>query len=90
MLESVCTGQMYLPTLVFMSREGGGLRAWGLLLLYNVLFVVPLFAVFLLGASGVRSQRLADWTRRNVVPAKLLLAAVFLVLAALLLFNVLV
>ena len=85
LLESVCTGQMYLPTLVFMSREGGGFRAWGMLLLYNVLFVVPLFAVFMLGAFGVRSQRLAVLTRRNVVPSKILLAVVFFSLAAFLL-----
>jgi hypothetical protein len=85
LLESVCTGQMYLPTLVFMSREGGGCRAWGMLLLYNVLFVVPLFAVFMMGAFGVRSQRLAVLTRRHVVPSKILLAAVFFALAAFLL-----
>ena len=85
LLESVCTGQMYLPTLVFMSREGGGCRAWGMLLLYNVLFVVPLFAVFMMGAFGVRSQRLAALTRRNVVPSKILLAAVFFAIAAFLL-----
>lgn len=86
-LESVCTGQMYLPTLVFMSREGGGCRAWSLLILYNVLFVVPLFIVFVVGAVGVRSQRLAGWTRRHVVPSKLLLAAVFFALAMFLLAN---
>lgn len=86
-LESVCTGQMYLPTLVFMSREGGGLRAWSLLLLYNILFIVPLFAVFVFGALGIRSQLLADWTRRHVIPSKLLLAVVFLFLAFLLAVN---
>lgn len=81
-LESVCTGQMYLPTLVLMSREGGT-RPWGLLLLYNLMFVVPLLAVFGLSALGVRSQRLTAWTRLHVVTAKLLLAVVFLLLAAL-------
>lgn len=86
--ESVCTGQMYLPTLVFMSREGGGHRAWCLLLLYNILFITPLFMVFFLGSLGVRSQRLVRWTHRNVVPAKILLAAVFLVLAVLLLARI--
>jgi cytochrome c biogenesis protein CcdA len=85
LLESVCTGQMYLPTLVFMSRDGGGFRAWGMLLLYNILFIVPLFAVFLLGAFGVRSQRLAELTRRHVVPSKILLSLVFFALAAFLL-----
>ena len=85
LLESVCTGQMYLPTLVFMSRDSGGFRAWGMLLLYNILFILPLFAVFLLGAFGVRSQRLAELTRRHVVPSKILLALVFFALAAFLL-----
>jgi len=72
---------MCLPTLVLMSREGGGSRAWGLLLLYNILFVVPLLAVFVLSALGVRSQRLVDWTRHHVVPSKLLLALVAFLLA---------
>jgi cytochrome c biogenesis protein CcdA len=76
---------MYLPTLVFMSRDGGGFRAWGMLLLYNILFIVPLFAVFLLGAFGVRSQRLAELTRRHVVPSKILLSLVFFALAVFLL-----
>lgn len=86
-LESVCTGQLYLPTLVVMAREGGPSRVWGLLALYNAAFIVPLFSVFLLGVAGVRSERLAGWTRRNVVPSKLLLAAVFFGLALLLVFQ---
>ena len=85
MLESVCTGQLYLPVLVWLSRESGGMRAWMLLLLYNVAFVLPLLVVFLLAAYGVHNQRLSDWSRRHVVPAKLVLAAVFLILAFLLL-----
>jgi len=85
LLESVCTGQLYLPLLVWLSREGGGARAWSLLLLYNAAFILPLFAVFLLAAFGMQNQRLADWSRRHVVPAKLLLALVFIALAVLLL-----
>ena len=85
LLESVCTGQLYLPILVWLSRESGGVRAWMLLLLYNVAFILPLLVVFLLAAYGVHNQRLADWSRRHVVPAKILLAVVFLTLAFLLL-----
>ncbi len=85
LLESVCTGQLYLPLLVWLSREGGGARAWSLLLLYNVAFILPLLLVFLFAAFGMQNQRLADWSRRHVVPAKLLLAFVFLALAVLLL-----
>ena len=56
---------------------------WGLRLLYNLMFVVPLLLVFGLSALGVRSQRLSDRTRLHVVPAKLLMTLVFLLMAAL-------
>lgn len=85
LLESVCTGQLYLPLLVWLSRESGGLRAWLLLLLYNVAFILPLLVVFLLAAFGVHNRHLVDWSRRHVVPAKMSLAVVFLILAFLLL-----
>lgn len=83
LLESVCTGQLYLPTLVLMSRAGLT-RARLLLLLYNAAFILPLLAVFALGAAGVGSHRLAVWSARNIVPSKVLLGVVFLVLAILL------
>jgi len=84
-LESVCTGQVYLPTLVLMVREGGfNLRVLWLLLLYNALFVLPLVVTLLLTWRGLRTERLLEWSRRNVVPAKLALAALFMGLAVLL------
>lgn len=83
LLESVCTGQLYLPTLVLMSRAGSA-RARLLLLLYNAAFILPLLAVFALGAAGAGSRRLSIWSARNVVPSKLLLGGVFLALAVLL------
>jgi hypothetical protein len=83
LLESVCTGQLYLPTLVLMSRAGV-VRARLLLLLYNAAFILPLLAVFALGALGVGNRRLSGWSARNVVPSKILLGCVFLTLAVLL------
>ena len=81
MLESVCTGQLYLPTLVHVSRFGNR-RAWALLLLYNFAFILPLFAVFLGVACGMRNRRLAQLARDNVVPAKIMLGIIFMLLAA--------
>ena len=80
-ISSVCTGQLYLPTIVLMTRSGDAARARLLLFFYNCAFMVPLVAVFLAAAFGVRSQRLADWTRRHVVPSKILLGIVFVALA---------
>jgi len=74
LFEAVCTGQIYLPTLVLMAREGGG---HGVLALYNAAFVLPLVAVLGLSVAGMRSQRLAAFSERNVVVAKLLAAGLY-------------
>jgi hypothetical protein len=83
-LEGVCSGQTYAPTLVLMGREGR-YAAWGLLALYNALFVMPLLVVLALVSFGLKTEQLTDWTRKHVVPSKLLLGVVFLLLAAALL-----
>jgi cytochrome c biogenesis protein CcdA len=82
-LEGICTGQMYLPTIQYMSRTPG-LRASGAayLLLYNVLFMLPLIVILGAALAGVHFQRLNAFLRRHIGGAKLLLAAVFFMLAA--------
>jgi threonine/homoserine/homoserine lactone efflux protein len=82
LLESVCTGQVYLPTLVFLTRHPDlhG-RTWALLALYNLMFIVPLVVVFVAAYRGVRSQRLVEWSKRNVVWGKFLMGLFFLALA---------
>ncbi|MFN2352311.1 MAG: hypothetical protein ABR497_10235, partial [Kiritimatiellia bacterium] len=81
MLEAPCTGQLYVPVLFYLSRQGAG-RVWGLLLAYNLMFVLPHVMVFVLAAAGsVSGLRLADWGRRYVVPARLLQAFVLVALA---------
>jgi len=85
-LESVCTGQVYVPTLVLVIKAGGSVSgAWGYLLLYNAMFVLPLAVVLVLVRLGLGTPRLLAWSRRNVVISKVLLGTLFLGLAALLL-----
>jgi len=83
-LESVCTGQMYVPTLVVMAGEGMS-KAWCKLLVYNVMFILPLVVVFILTFLGLRSQALLEWSRKNVAVSKVLMGLFFLVLAGLIL-----
>jgi len=83
LLESVCTGQVYGPTLVFMTRHPDlRMKAWALLVLYNLMFVVPLAVVMLASFYGARNRQLLNWSRRNVVLSKILLGCLFLVLFA--------
>ncbi len=83
LLESVCTGQIYLPALVLMARAGQSLpQVISLLVIYNLMFVMPLIVIFVLVVKGLEMPALLDWSRRHVVPAKLLMAGVFLGMAA--------
>jgi cytochrome c biogenesis protein CcdA len=84
-LESICTGQVYLPTIVFVLRDASlRLHALGYLLLYNLMFVLPLVIIFMLVYFGLRSASLARLAQRHTGTTKLLLAAVLFGLAALL------
>ena len=56
-----------------------------LLLLYNVMFILPLAAAFAAAYQGVRIAAMLQWSKRGVVGGKILLGLVFLVLFALLL-----
>jgi cytochrome c biogenesis protein CcdA len=81
-LELVCTGQIYLPALMVMNRTGMTGRSLLLLMAYNLAFILPLVLVTVLAAHGVSGKALAEFARRNVVRTKLLMAALFLLLAA--------
>ena len=78
LMESVCTGQLYVPTLALMAREAGSRgRALGMLGLYNLLFVAPLIVLSVAVAWGVRSLQLVTLLQRQAVPARILMAVLF-------------
>ena len=58
-------------------------KAWGYLLLYNIMFIMPLVTIFILTYIGLRTQTLLDWSKRNVVVSKIMLGCLFLILASL-------
>jgi hypothetical protein len=84
-LESVCTGQVYVPTLVLAvrSQQSAG-RALAGLLLYNVAFLLPLAGVFVCCYAGVSSQSLVRWSGRHAITAKVIMGIFFLALALIL------
>jgi cytochrome c biogenesis protein CcdA/thiol-disulfide isomerase/thioredoxin len=80
--ELACTGQVYLPTIVFMTSVAEmRLSAVGYLVIYNALFVVPLVIVFAITYFGVSSQKLTAAFQTNAGAVKLLTTALFTVLA---------
>jgi len=83
LIELACTGQVYLPTIIFVLGVPA-LRARGLLylLLYNVLFVLPLVVVFVLAYWGTTSERLGQFVNKRTVVIKLATAGLFILLGA--------
>lgn len=83
LLEAVCTGQVYLPTIILMTRhEGLKLTGWLYLILYNILFVLPLLIVMVLAYFGLRWNKLAKTTQKNLTLIKVLFGVVLIGLAA--------
>lgn len=84
-LESVCTGQVYVPTLILILKDNALAegRAWQLLLLYNTMFILPIVLVFIAVYFGLRTDTLLAWSRRNVVVSKSLLGLFFIAMALL-------
>lgn len=89
-IELGCTGQIYLPTIIFvMSRPELHQRALFQLIIYNVGFVVPLIVVFLLACLGTSSQRMAAFVNRHTATVKLMTALLFLALTGWLVWELL-
>ncbi|WP_038165228.1 cytochrome c biogenesis protein CcdA [Verrucomicrobium sp. BvORR106] len=75
-LELACTGQVYLPTIVYAMKSGAS-NATGFLLLYNLAFIVPLATVFGLAWGGLRSDALIRFQHRHTAKVKYALALLF-------------
>jgi cytochrome c biogenesis protein CcdA len=87
LLDALCTGQVYVPVLALISREPGSWRSFALLALYNLAFISPLGAVFVLASKTADAFQMAKWSSRNVVPAKIALGVVFVLLGVLVLLG---
>ena len=81
-IELACTGQVYLPTIIFVMGvpEMQG-KAFLYLLLYNLAFILPLVVVFGLAYFGTTSEQLGVFINRRTATIKLGTALLFLVLA---------
>ena len=86
--ELACTGQIYLPTIVYINRiSPGNPRGIFYLVLYNLMFILPLLLIFLSVYLGVSWQRLSGFLETNLGKLKLVLALVFFALGAFLLWG---
>ena len=84
-LEFTCTGQVYLPTILFVTNIPA-LRASAIshLLLYNLMFIIPLLIIFGIVYWGVTSEQLAYFLKKRATTIKLITSLLFFALAGIL------
>lgn len=87
-LEAICTGQVYLPTIVFVLKTTHlKLQALVYLLLYNLMFIIPLVIIFLFGLLGVTSEQFSKFLKQHLLSIKLIMAVLFFSLGIFLLYQ---
>ena len=89
LIEAVCTGQVYLPTIAVILKEANQdfFRAIMYLLVYNLMFIVPLVIIFVLSLIGYESKTFNEFLRKHLGLTKLALCLLFLGLLILLITN---
>jgi len=88
LLELACTGQLYLPTIMFISSIPDlKINALFYLLFYNLMFVVPLILVFSFTYWGTSSTQWAALTQKNFGKIKIAMTLLFFGLAGLLFYS---
>jgi len=90
LFEFPCTGQVYLPTIVFISHIPNlKTSALSYLVLYNIMFVLPLLAILVFAYWGTSTSRFVATLERHAALVKLLTALFFFGLAGYLIYTVL-
>jgi cytochrome c biogenesis protein CcdA len=78
-LEAVCVAKIYLPTIVFVLKTTNlKLKALSYLLLYNLLFVVPLLIIFCFALTGTTAERFQKILKGHLGLVKILMGVMFL------------
>jgi cytochrome c biogenesis protein CcdA len=86
-LEFGCTGQVYLPTITFIiSRQGPALKPIASLVLYNLMFILPLVAIAA-AAAGFSTKRVGDFLGKRIPAVKIVTSVLFFALGVLLLLT---
>ena len=81
LLELACTGQVYLPTIMFvMSVPELAAQAFLYLVLYCLMFILPLIVVFVLSYFGTTSEQLGQFINRHTASIKLATGLLFVAL----------
>ena len=88
LLQSTCTSQVYLPTILFVANIPS-LRGSAILylILYNFFYIIPLLVIFGIVYWGVTSEQLSFFLQKRASTIKLLTSVFFFALAGILILT---
>jgi len=88
LLQSTCTSQVYLPTILFVTNIPS-LRGSAILylVLYNLVYILPLLVIFGIVYWGVTSEQLSFFLQKRASTIKLLTSVFFFALAGILILS---
>jgi len=69
MFELPCTGGVYLAILAMLAGNGGRIYAVPYLLIYNLMFILPLIVIILAVTFGMKAEHIENWrnSRKNIM-----------------------
>ena len=87
-LEFACTGQVYLPTIMYILSSGSSfVTAFGYLFAYNIAFIIPLTAICLIVYSGKEAMDVSQKFVSKIHYVKLATSIFFFAIAALIAYQ---
>lgn len=82
LVELPCTGAIYVAVLALMGVSGVTTTNLLLLLIYNLIFVLPLVAILLLFYQGISHHTFQNWHHRNRKYMRLAVGFMLIIMAA--------
>lgn len=84
--EFPCTGGPYLMVLGLLHDQGTYFAGFGYLLLYNLIFILPLAVILLLASEPALLERVSAWRRRETKTMHLIVGIAMVALGAIIFF----
>ncbi len=82
LVELPCTGAVYLAVLSLMALSGLTLSNMTMLVLYNIIFILPLLVILILFCQGMSAEVIQRWREKNKPMMHLTIGLLLLGLAA--------
>ena len=82
LVELPCTGAVYLAILSVMSLSGVDATTVGWLIVYNIIFVLPLIVILFAFYKGLSAEKIEEWRKKNRAWMRLAIGLVLLLLGS--------